>query len=173
MYRTQYNQATSCLSAAVHLLVAVTADAYLALRSDNPSQLFIPGESFRYVTWPPLARASSHADLVSRALPETQGGCQPRPQQVTLGLFVFKCVAPLNKKKTTGCFRRSRLWHQVTKYNLQIHRFLKAPLRHLGPTWDCYLEQHGQSGHVVPFPLGELSQGQERSAGAGATTSER
>lgn len=124
--------------AAVHLFVAVTSDTYLVLRSDNPSQLFIPLESFRYVTWLPLAHGSSHVDLVSRAFPETQSYCQPWPQRVTIGLFLFNCVASVNKE-TTGCFCSLSLWHQGTIYNLQIHSFLKARLRHIGPTWDCYL----------------------------------
>lgn len=43
----------------LYIHVSVAADAYLILRGDNPSQfqqnpsqLFIPTESFRYVTWP-------------------------------------------------------------------------------------------------------------------------
>lgn len=87
---------------------------------------------------PPLAYTSSHADLVSRTLSEAQTYCQPRQQGVTIGLFLFNCVASVNKE-TTGCFRCLSSRHQVTIYNLQIHSFLKARLRHLGPTWDCYL----------------------------------
>lgn len=118
--------------------MAFTSHTYFVLRGDNPSQLFIPLESFRYVTWPPLAHASSHADLVSTALPKTQSCCRVGLQQITIALFLFNCVAPLGKE-TTGCFRSLSLRHQVSIYNLQIHSSLKARLRHLGPTWDCYL----------------------------------
>lgn len=35
----------------LYIHVSGTADTYLILRGDGPSQLFIPTESFRYVTW--------------------------------------------------------------------------------------------------------------------------
>lgn len=67
---------------------------------------------------------------------ERESFCQPGPQRISL--FLFGCAASINKE-TTECFRSLSLGHLVTINNLQIHRFLKARLRHFGPTWDCYL----------------------------------